>query len=78
MPHHTYADQELNRKYGIRQDYNHAEEEQIAKEMHVNPWKGYYERKDSTRPNAAWNIFVSMLSIVLGIFLALKYVDLLQ
>ena len=79
MPHHTYADQELNKKYGIVQDYNHFEEEQIAKEMHVDPWRGYHVRGDSehVRYNTS-NIFIVTLSVALGLYMALKYIELFR
>ena len=50
MPHHTYADLDLNRTFHIHQHYDVKEEAAIAREMHVDPWRGYTQAYVSLHP----------------------------
>jgi hypothetical protein len=66
MPHHTYADQDLNRTFHIHQDYDEEEEAAIAREFKVNPMRGYVKSYASLHP-----LRLGMLALIVFVPLVL-------
>lgn len=65
MPYHTYADQLLNKEYHIVQEYDHEEEEAVAKELGVDPMRGYTQAYISINPIFTI-IMITLLLLMLG------------